>query len=315
MSIALTCDCGARFEVADLFAGQPVSCPDCLATVAAPARPAGPPPVSPLALYSLVVAVLGALTLVGSIAAVVLAGVALVRIGRSAGRFGGAGYAVAAIGVAVAGAALTLGLLFRPAALALPAWFPAPTVAGRIDTALPERVGSRDGVCMLTRPAGWGQLRDNQGIDPMIAHLQEKRDLLLCSPHGDAYLDVRRDPGAHLGPEKYSEELLVELQVPPPELLEEDGNPLGPIRQTIIVVPRGGGEKLQAGNGYVGFERMVDLHCGSRVWRWVIRHYRKSPPRAGDTVAYVVRACVPLDRFPAVEAELRRALDSVRFSR
>ena len=99
----LTCACGARFEVDDSLAGQEVLCPECQQPVRA--TDAGRPPrvTSAWALASVLLALLGAFTVVGTIIAVVLGLIALVSIRRQRDRVTGSGFAVFGV---------CLGLLF-----------------------------------------------------------------------------------------------------------------------------------------------------------------------------------------------------------
>jgi len=90
MSISVTCSCGARLEIDDKFAGKSVPCPDCQrplnTTVAEQAREL---PVSGLAITSLVLATAGALTVLGSLAAVGVGIAAMRQIAREPKRFSG----------------------------------------------------------------------------------------------------------------------------------------------------------------------------------------------------------------------------------
>src|ERR1700680_726121 len=94
MPLSLTCDCGARFEVEDTLAGQTVACPECQAPLKAPGGQLPPLRTSTLALASVVCALVGAFTLVGTVAAVVLGVVAVVGILRQRDRLAGLGFAV-----------------------------------------------------------------------------------------------------------------------------------------------------------------------------------------------------------------------------
>src|SRR2546423_14593459 len=84
MTLSLTCACGARLEIDDKFAGQPINCPDCQRALQAPAAQAagGGRRTSGLALASILLALIGAFTIVGTLAAAVLGVVALLRIAR-----------------------------------------------------------------------------------------------------------------------------------------------------------------------------------------------------------------------------------------
>src|SRR5262245_30616347 len=93
MAILLTCDCGARFEVEELLAGQEVSCPECQHALQVPARPT-PPRTNLLALASVVLCLLGAFTILGTLAAAVLGVLAIVQINRDREHLTGTGFAL-----------------------------------------------------------------------------------------------------------------------------------------------------------------------------------------------------------------------------
>src|SRR5579872_6625985 len=108
MALSLTCDCGARFEVEDTLAGQEVSCPECQQPLKAPALQGLPVRTSALAIASAVLALAGAFTVVGTVAAVVLGVAAQVSIRRHRERL--AGYWLASFGI-FAGVNLTVLML------------------------------------------------------------------------------------------------------------------------------------------------------------------------------------------------------------
>ncbi|MCS7045160.1 MAG: hypothetical protein NZO58_02265 [Gemmataceae bacterium] len=89
MAIPLTCTCGARLEIDDKFAGQTITCPDCYKPIATPAPKLVATSTSGLAVLSLVLALVGALTIVGTLAAVVCGAVAYRRLSRAPGPVGG----------------------------------------------------------------------------------------------------------------------------------------------------------------------------------------------------------------------------------
>src|SRR5688572_1436505 len=104
MSISLTCSCGARLEVDAKFAGQTIACPDCHKPLAVTPPPPPPKRTSGLALSSLLLALVGAFTVVGSLAAIVLGAIAYRRIPKQAG-VTGQSYAKAGM---ILGAAFTI---------------------------------------------------------------------------------------------------------------------------------------------------------------------------------------------------------------
>src|SRR4051812_32084289 len=110
MSLSLTCACGARFELDDTFAGQEVHCPDCQQKLQAPglSGPASARRTSDWALASMVLALVGAFTVLGTVAAVLCGVVGLIRIGRDRDRVAGAGFALFGIVAGVIFTALTV---------------------------------------------------------------------------------------------------------------------------------------------------------------------------------------------------------------
>src|SRR5260370_4798880 len=109
MTLAINCTCGAHLEVDDRFAGQTIQCPDCHKGLQAPSLTSPLQRTSGLALASLILALVGAFTVVGTIVAVVLGGLALRQIARQPDKLSGRRFALAGMG---AGALLTAVSLF-----------------------------------------------------------------------------------------------------------------------------------------------------------------------------------------------------------
>ncbi|MBI3410390.1 MAG: DUF4190 domain-containing protein [Planctomycetes bacterium] len=105
MPLPLQCSCGARLEVDDKFAGQTISCPDCGRPLTAPLPPKPAATTSGLALASLLLALIGAFTLVGTLTAMVCGFLALRVIRRSPEPLGGKILAQAGL---IAGGVFTL---------------------------------------------------------------------------------------------------------------------------------------------------------------------------------------------------------------
>jgi Domain of unknown function (DUF4190) len=189
MALALSCSCSAAFEVEDTFAGQAVACPDCGAALKVP--PLRPPQLrtSGYAIASVVVALVGAFTVVGTALAAVLGVVALASIARHRERLSGAGYAVLGI---VLGSSLTAVNLFAFSRGELFDRLREQASAGQVDKRGPmEIVRPRDGYA-ITRPSrAWGV------ATPEYAREMDAGDeLLLANLAKDAYLQVMyRDAG------------------------------------------------------------------------------------------------------------------------
>jgi Domain of unknown function (DUF4190) len=108
MSLSLSCPCGARFEVEESYAGETINCPDCDRPLRVPELEQGPLRTSGFALASIILALVGAFTIVGTLAAIVLGGIGLGNIARNPGRVTGKGYAVFGIVLGVLFTGLSL---------------------------------------------------------------------------------------------------------------------------------------------------------------------------------------------------------------
>src|SRR5262249_42578922 len=159
MTLSLTCACGARLEIDDKFAGQPINCPDCQRALQVPAAPTagGGRRTSGLALASILLAPTGAFTIVGTLAAVVLGVVALVQIAGKPDRLAGRGYAFAGI---LLGVVLTAGTLFAVTSIelfGLTALMSDAFWAGKLDFNGPiEIVRDREGYAVKRPNDKWG---------------------------------------------------------------------------------------------------------------------------------------------------------------
>jgi hypothetical protein len=312
MALSLTCDCGARFDVEDTLAGQEVSCPECGQPLKAPALQALPVQTSALAIASAVLALAGAFTVVGTLAAVVLGAMALVSIARHRDRLAGAGLAIFGI---VAGCALTplmVLALTTSELFGLGGWLREKTMADQIDTSGPLEVVVGAQGFAITRPSEkWGQATANALEDPVLAGLQKDRDLLLVQPARNAFVDVRVVRNSKgLTVDSCHQEVLKELEsVPDNPFLdgdEEVPQPRGrPGRVSTAQVSSS--RELPALEGAAGREMVVDIHRAGQAWRFLVRYYKK-PGRP----LYITRAYTQKRNFRRVEEELRQALDSFR---
>src|SRR5262249_37480062 len=105
MPLSLTCSCGVFLEVDDKFAGQKINCPDCQAALQVPALQRSATHTSGLAIASLMLALVGAFTVVGTVAAVGLGALALRQIRKRPEEIAGRNMAQAGI---ILGSVLTL---------------------------------------------------------------------------------------------------------------------------------------------------------------------------------------------------------------
>jgi len=201
MSLSLACACGARFEVEETFAGQSVGCPECHRLVKAPVRVRAPVRTSGYAVVSVVSAFVLALTVVGTVMAVLLGLVALLSIARHRDRVTGAGYAVFGI---VAGLVFTVvavlayskAELFQDARQTL--------MLGKVDRSGPlELVREKEGFA-ITRPSPkWGVAGARA-----IKNAQSNSSVLLVHGGTEAFLDVAIEQVGALGIEACRDRVL-----------------------------------------------------------------------------------------------------------
>src|SRR5262249_27503533 len=165
--------------VEDDLAGREVSCPECQAPLTVPARADPPPRTSLLALASAVLALVGAFTVLGTIAAAVLGGLALAEISRDRRRHTGAAFALFGIVAGVGFTVLTIFALLR-SELPVLGWVRERTLAARVDTGGPLPVPGTG--YTITRPSErWGKVKDNRSDDAAVWDLQANRDLVLMN--------------------------------------------------------------------------------------------------------------------------------------
>jgi hypothetical protein len=319
MALSLTCDCGARFEVEDTLAGQEVTCPECQAPLKAPALQRLPLRTSGFALASVILALVGAATLVGPVAAVVLGVTALVSIARNPQRVAGVGFAAFGIVAGVAFTALDLLAFTRTELLGFGGWVNERRLAGQIDTGGPLEVEVRAKGFALTRPSDkWGQVRDGGLEDPLVALFQEGRDLLLVQPRRYAFVDVRVVESGNtkfLGLDECREIVLDEFRPPQPQaggprggLVDDDDDPQ-PFRPHVSARLARQPTPLPNLGDFRGQELLVEVRGagGKKLLQFLIRMYKKT-----NGPLYIVRAYTQQRHYPALEGELRKALDSFR---
>lgn len=314
MSLTLTCECGARFEVDEVWAGKEVPCPDCGAKIRAPSLETESTPVerpSWLALLAVTFVVLGAFTLVGTLVGAVLALIALIR------RQPGAGIAWLSLLGGLALSLLTWALFTYPEQLPLGAWVRYQLLTAQVDTRGPEQIRSPDNAVQLTRPKkNWGRARTNRLADPAVGDLQLDGDLLLVRLSDRAYVDLRRIDGrgdqqlSSLGDLLMTELSGAGIQRPNDDLEDRRGR--------RNAAPIASAEQLRTGplerdDEREGREWVYDVRRGSQHWRFLIRVYRQAGERQISRPLYLLRAYAPAARFAEREKEFQAILDSFQF--
>jgi hypothetical protein len=201
MTLALTCPCGARLEIDEKFAGQAINCPDCNRPLSTAPPAPKPAQTSGCALASLVLALVGAFTLVGTVAAIVCGVVGLGQIRRAPAQIGGRRFAQAGIVLGIGFTLLTLLALSTTELVRLDGLLRTVEWAGKYEETSDEveirKSGGFDGPSgTIRRPSpAWVRLISK---DP---NKQNTDDLILVNLWEDAYivcLNKWLDPGQTL---------------------------------------------------------------------------------------------------------------------
>jgi hypothetical protein len=290
MALALSCACGAAFEVEDTFAGQAIACPDCGERLRVP--PLRPPQLrtSGFALASVVLALAGAFTIIGTAVAAILGIVALVSIARHRDRLSGAGYAVLGI---VLGGALTVLTGFAFSRGELFDRIRDRVIAGQVDRSGPmEIVRPADGFA-ITRPSrAWGVPSDDfiqtQDLIPGDG-------LLLFNPAKNAFLQVQRHRPGRMSLDEYRRQFLDEYRQGFPRGFSDFHE-----RDTRLLPPKDGADIVEV--------RFDVKHGLQNLTYWV--RFVKPSDRANDV--YVISVWTNHGRLEDIEPEVRRSLDSFR---
>lgn len=183
MSLALRCRCSVEFEVEDTYAGQTVSCPGCGEALRAPRLAGGMVRTSGYALASVILALVGAFTVVGTLLAVVFGVVGLIQVARHPNRMAGAGFALFGVFLGLVLSAMTIFALVQGEVFEQ---MRDNVVGSDIDRGGPlEIVREREGYA-ITRPSRrWGVATGD-----LVEQLESGDDLVLAQPGKDAYIQV-----------------------------------------------------------------------------------------------------------------------------
>ncbi|MSQ95712.1 MAG: DUF4190 domain-containing protein [Gemmataceae bacterium] len=184
MPISVTCQCGARLEIDEKFLGKEIQCPDCQRPLPTKAPPTPPPldlpdfrRISGLAVLSLTLALVGAFTIVGTLAAVVVGFLALKQIAGKAGKLEGINLARAGIAIGIAFTVITSAALVSPFVFGVDQFFRELALAKRTDRTIKEIVSAtimNTDISMKRPSKAWGLYASSAGqnsafsSDPLI---------------------------------------------------------------------------------------------------------------------------------------------------
>jgi hypothetical protein len=321
MPLSLICACGARIELEDALAGQEVACPECQQPLKAPAAAqARAVRTSAFALTSLILALVGAFTLVGTLAAILCGLIAVVTILRDRERLAGLGYAVGGILLGFVFTALTAFALFGPESFAVAGWIRERNMAAAVE--YPSALDADGKGWTITRPnEAWGVSRNTQLNDPVADIFLAKAppDVVLVQVRRHGFVDVRpdsSDPKQRMA--EYQAQLLAEYQGdlgdlfggPPNSNSKNKDEGINRVTNGVIRRPA---HPVPALAGYEGSETELDVQAGGQQWTLILRVYRNNRP--GDKDAgrvYILRAYSPVRWAKENRAEFDKALDSFR---
>jgi hypothetical protein len=316
MPLSITCDCGARFDVDDLLAGQEVPCPECTEAVKVSGQQVAPR-TSLWALAALVVALVGGLTPFGGLLAILVGLLAVLIIFARRKHLTGQWVAFTAIGLGVFSTAVTAALFIKPDLLPIGDWVRERALAGQFDPSGDLKVAGRNNDVTIDRqsvadlqekdPRGkrdrrnwardWGVIKRGYSFDPSISDLQviedalgqagqkPRADLLLFNRRRNAYVDVIRDVDTtDVSLQAYRDVLEGQLNPYVPRFLGGEGG--GMFNQRDRGGPGGG--RPDRGDNPPNFDdhakdlERLDGHLG-REWRATVKH-------GGQTWRFIIRA-------------------------
>ncbi len=327
MPLSLTCDCGARFEVEDALAGQSVACPECQEPLKASSLQRPTLRTSGFALASYLLAIVGAFTIVGTVAAVVLGLIAVVRILRDRERIAGLGFAGFGIGL---GLVFTLITLWAISSGELFGWGGALRRTQMADQLDPMDAKApleiQESGFSLARPSvKWLRAKKGFQFPPVQALLRNDALLLLVQPDLNAFIDVQSEANSRLGPaveDFILNRLKQDATQPalknnnkvktPPKFGgfgndDDDDDP--PEASHITKVTTVGTPKVlpkEAGVEQAN-EMTAEATVDGKRWTVLVRTYQMTSGRL-----FIVRAYTETMRFARVKDELVKALDSFK---
>ncbi len=315
MPLSLTCDCGARFEVEDALAGQTVSCPECQQPLKAPSVQRPTVRTSGFALASFLLALVGAFTVVGTIAAVILGVVAVVGILRDRERVAGLCLASFGIGLGLVFTTLTLWAFTTGDLFGIGSSMRRFQMADQLEPADPKApLESKENGFSLPRPS-FRWLKAKKEFQDLLIEplLQKDAVLLLVRPDANAFVDVQAEAGGRIA---FFEETLVDQLRPPPGAAQEKDQPNLPggdadgarppaitdvhvfDREDNLPADGTGADQIQ--------NRRVEFNLGGKPWTLLARAYQ-----AGGKL-YILRAYTESARYPRLKDEFVKMLDGFK---
>jgi hypothetical protein len=299
MTIALTCTCAARLEIDEKFAGQTITCPDCQTLLTVPLPHAQRVRTSGLAIASLVLALVGAFTVVGTLLAAMLGLAALLQIRRHPEQLAGKSYAATGIILGLAFTALSVAAYSSAEIFGLSGTLRETQWLGRLDYTGELEIQQPSNGFVIRRPSKqWGiykEARDGWG---------GPQPFLLVQPKQDAYILCLAEPAFFGSTLLQCKEQAIQafrrFKISPFSLGRGGANDAAlDVKSTKDLADRDDMKRL---------ELLVDKKSGREERRYIVRLVKKE----NDTYVYIVAGGAAKNHFAEHEEELRQALDSFR---
>lgn len=309
MPISVTCQCGARLEIDEKFLGKEVPCPDCQRPLPTKASAAPPPLEMPdfrrtsgLAVLSLTLAMVGAFTIVGTLAAIVVGVFALKEIANKSGKLEGLGFARAGIAVGAVFTFITLAAFVSPYVFDIDVILRNLAFAGRLKNPEGEtiRVDVTNGDIEIQRPKPSEQWRQ------LLAKLQQTTDfdpdlLILVNVWEDAYISCQSSE-----PDGGEDDEALEKRAIERFRKSELVNLLSKRKSDLLPAHTVVEKKAKAADGTQ--EIIIDMRVGGQERRFLLIY---SASKAQVRMNMVV-GCARKGRFDRMQEEFRRVYASLK---
>ncbi len=246
-------------------------------------------PHSALALASALLVLIGAFTVVGTIAGIVVGILGLLSIRKNPDKVQGVALAAFGIGAGIAFTVITLLILHTPDALGLGRYFRSSMWNGKVDRSTALEVRGDD--FTLTLPsADWGIVKNAKLGQTIVDTLQGKDTrMLLMQTVRFAFVDIdSKEPGVDHPLEQRMESYVQDF---PFKINEADTT-----------------EKIKSQENLLSIEKTLNLRCSGQPWVLILRLSRK--PEKSKLI--MLRAFAPKATFRDAEREMRKILDSLK---
>jgi hypothetical protein len=296
MTLSIDCTCGAHLEIDGKFAGQSIQCPDCQQPLQVPTAAVQAVHTSGFALASFILALVGAFTVVGTVAAIILGVLGLRAIGKNPSRLTGNGYALAGIVLGVLFTALGLFAYARVEVFGLDRLMRERQWAGKLEFGDSTEVATQSGFSLPRPSRNWGKLLDQS--DGVFVQDRSMDSVILVDVRDDAHAiaflfdkapDVadKLETDRELALERFLNSKLVRL------LARGRGKP-------AVSAPKVISTTKAANGGRESQEVVFDIHLGKHERTFIMRVIPIQPS------LYVVAAGARKNRFAGMETELRQ---------